>query len=130
MNRPVTRSVYLVVLDKNLPSPLAPESDEEKDKRARNRRQKPTQDKRRRETGRQEKPDSDDKPAAKKKAKARPTKVDLEGIGQRILALPLPARTTSACSVGKAGALFLAGTAAYCRPPWPRQDPGSRDGRR
>jgi len=31
-NRPVTRSLYLVVLDKTLPSPLAPESDEEKAK--------------------------------------------------------------------------------------------------
>jgi hypothetical protein len=31
MNRPVTRSVYLVVLDKTQPSPLAPESDEEKE---------------------------------------------------------------------------------------------------
>jgi tricorn protease len=30
MQRAVTRSVYLVVLSKELPSPLAPESDEEK----------------------------------------------------------------------------------------------------
>src|SRR5436190_21719727 len=29
-NHPVTRSVYVVVLNKDLPSPLAPESDEEK----------------------------------------------------------------------------------------------------
>src|SRR5262249_28178007 len=29
-NRPVTRSVYVAVLGKDLPSPLAPESDEEK----------------------------------------------------------------------------------------------------
>ena len=27
---PITRSVYVVVLDKDLPSPLAPESDDEK----------------------------------------------------------------------------------------------------
>ncbi|MGH9677551.1 MAG: protease, partial [Candidatus Acidiferrum sp.] len=31
MNRPVTRNVYIVVLSKDTPSPLAPESDEEKD---------------------------------------------------------------------------------------------------
>ena len=30
INRPVTRSVYVMVLKKDLPSPLAPESDEEK----------------------------------------------------------------------------------------------------
>ena len=34
MNRPVTRSVYAVVLRKDLPSPLVPESDEEKARRA------------------------------------------------------------------------------------------------
>ena len=32
MDRPVTRSVYVAVLRKDLPSPLAPESDEEKPK--------------------------------------------------------------------------------------------------
>ena len=30
INRPVTRSAYLIVLKKDQPSPLAPESDEEK----------------------------------------------------------------------------------------------------
>ncbi len=33
INRPVTRSAYLIVLRKDQPSPLAPESDEEKIRR-------------------------------------------------------------------------------------------------
>src|SRR4030095_12332825 len=31
LNRPVTRNAYVVVVDKDDPSPLAPESDDEKD---------------------------------------------------------------------------------------------------
>jgi tricorn protease len=92
-NRPITRSIYLAVLDKSLPSPLGPQSDEEADK-----------------------PDSDkenpaDKPkdpkAAGSKAKPAATKVDLEGIGQRILALPLPAENYVGLQAGHAGTLFL-----------------------
>ena len=40
LNRPATRSVYVVVLKKDLPSPLAPESDEEKPAAAASRRSK------------------------------------------------------------------------------------------
>jgi tricorn protease len=103
MDRPVTRSAYVVVLSKDDPSPLAPESDEEKG------------------------PDAGapghavqagaplgaapaDKPAAgkddKKKAPVK-VRIDLENIDQRILALPLPARNYTAMKSGKAGVLFL-----------------------
>ena len=34
LNHPVTRSAYVAVLRKDLPSPLAPESDEEKNYRS------------------------------------------------------------------------------------------------
>src|SRR5205085_5120090 len=86
MNRPVTRSVYLVVLDKDLPSPLSPESDDEKDKPA----------------------DKDaDKAKTEKDKKEALTKIDLENIGQRILALPLPARNYIGLHAGKAGIVLL-----------------------
>jgi tricorn protease len=105
MDRPVTRSVYVTVLRKDLPSPLAPESDEEKPKEP-------------------EKADTSAakpgaaKPAAagaskdKEKGKdsaAEPVKVgiDLDGIGQRILALPIPARDYLAMDAGKEGILFI-----------------------
>lgn len=86
IQRPVTRSVYVVVLTKDAPSPLAPESDEEKPEA--------------------KKPDeSANKDAAGKKDLA--VRIDLENIGQRILALPIPARNYSSMSAGKTGVLFL-----------------------
>src|SRR5438876_12206212 len=69
-NRPQTRSVYAVVLAKDQASPLAPESDEEK--------------------GGAEKKDEKDKP---KKEEVPPlVRIDLEGISQRIVSLPIPAK--------------------------------------
>ncbi len=96
MNRAVTRSVYLVVLDKEQPSPLAPESDEEKEQPA-----TPAKDKL---------AELKEKAAEKAKEAAKPavTKIDLENIGQRILALPLPARNYVGLDTGKAGTIFLA----------------------
>ena len=91
-NRPVTSSVYIVVLRKDLPSPLAPQSDEEG-------QAKP-------ETGRTEaaKPEGQEK---EKPKPPEPVKVDFEQIGQRILALPVPARNYSEITPGKEGVLFL-----------------------
>ena len=77
-DRPVTRSVYVVVLRKDLPSPLAPESDEEKIAAAK-------------------KEDKPDKPAT----------IDLDNIGQRILPLPMPARNYRTLAPGKEGVLFV-----------------------
>jgi tricorn protease len=94
LQHPVTRSVYVLVLKKDLPSPLAPESDEEKGKEA-------------------EKSDKDKKPETDKdKEKAKGDKpvtveVDLENISQRILTLPIPARNYNGLYAGKAGVLYL-----------------------
>jgi tricorn protease len=101
-NRPVTSSIYIVVLRKDLPSPLAPESDEEG-------QGKP-------ETGKPEAAKTDTakadavKTASQEKDKSKPpepVKVDFEKIGQRILALPVPARNYSQIIPGKEGVLFL-----------------------
>ena len=85
MNRPVTRSVYLAVLRKDLASPLAPESDEEKPEAAKKK--------------------DDDKDKAKKEP--APVRIDFDGIGQRILALPIPARNYGGLYAGKTGTLYL-----------------------
>jgi tricorn protease len=91
-NYPVTRSVYLAVLDKSLPSPLAPESDEEKQGA--------------RKMGK--KMGADGKLAMGEGMPAAPiVKIDLEDIGQRIIALPIPARNYMDVQAGKAGALFI-----------------------
>jgi tricorn protease len=93
MNRGQTSSAYLVVLNKDDPSPLLPESDDEKDKDS------------------PSKPG--DKPADKEKDKEKPkkelpkVKIDLENIDQRVLALPVPARNYIGLEVGKTGIVFL-----------------------
>ena len=84
-NRPQTRSVYTVVLAKDQGSPLAPESDEEK--------------------GDAEKKDEKDK---SKKEEPPAVRIDLEGISQRILALPIPAKNYVNMLAGKSGILFIA----------------------
>jgi len=90
--RAVTSAVYLAVLNRDAPSPLAPESDEEK------------------ETGQTEPakpaPAKADPPAAAEKKDAG-TRVDIEGIGQRIVALPLPVRNYVGLDVGKPGVLLV-----------------------
>ena len=83
IQRPVTRSVYVAVLAKDLPSPLAPESDEEKP------------------------PAADTKKPDESAKKDVVVKIDFDGIGQRILALPVPARNYLSLSAGKPGVLFL-----------------------
>ena len=91
--RSVTRSAYLAVLQKDVPSPLRPESDEEK-------------------VAPPAKPSSPEKqqPAKEEKPKESAStniRIDLEGIGQRIVALPLPPANYSGLSAGKQGEVFL-----------------------
>lgn len=82
--RTVTNTVYLVVLDKTLPSPLAPESDEENV------------------------PDAKTPDTAKKDEKKTVTvKFDAADVEQRIIPLPIPARSYTRLAPGKAGVLFI-----------------------
>lgn len=91
-DRPVTSSVYVVVLSRDLPSPLAPQSDEES---AVKEGPKETE-------GGEARPEKE-----KDQAKAvAPVKIDFEKIGQRILALPIPARNYTSLQTGKDGVLF------------------------
>jgi tricorn protease len=86
-NRSVTRAAYVVVLSKDDPSPLSPQSDEEKpDAKA-----------------------SDKEKAKDKEGKQDPpaTRVDAENIDQRVLALPVPARNYTGLLPSKAGSLLL-----------------------
>jgi tricorn protease len=93
---PVTRTVYVTVLSKDDPSPLAPESDEEKaaeEKKA---------DAAKSDAG---KPEA---PKAAKPGDPTPVKIDLENIQQRTIPLPLPARNYVGLQAGKSGILFVA----------------------
>ena len=112
IDRPVTRSVYLVVLSKDEPSPLSPESDEEKAEEAKKTdAAKPEGTAGAADADKAKAADADKAKAAegnKEKAKEPPAvKIDLEGIGQRILALPIPARNYEGLAAGKEGEILL-----------------------
>ena len=85
MNRPVSSSVYITVLRKDLPSPLAPESDEEQGA----------------------KPESARGEGFGKATPPAIVRVDFEKIDQRILALPIPAQHYLQLQPGKEGTVFI-----------------------
>ncbi|MEW5901449.1 MAG: PDZ domain-containing protein [Acidobacteriota bacterium] len=97
MQRPVTRSAYVATLRKDLPSPLAAESDEEKGKE---------QEKKEKD----EEKKSAEKKEDKDKEKEKPVEkinIDFDNISQRILALPIPAKNYVALEAGKEGMIYL-----------------------
>ncbi|HTA51838.1 MAG TPA: PDZ domain-containing protein [Candidatus Acidoferrum sp.] len=113
---PVTSSVYLVVLRKDLPSPLLPESDDEKSPDAAaassdangktpDRSAGKAADKPAAEPDDQSASKSDEK-AAKPKEPPKVT-IDFENILQRVLALPVPAANYFSLWAGKEGELFV-----------------------
>lgn len=127
-----TSSVYAMVLRKDLPSPIAPESDEEgaaepgadKDKpgpmAAGNPAEMPAAAQRAAQSGDEPKADSKDakqdakaegngRPGAKKEEKVN-VKIDFDNIDQRIIALPMPARAYHSLSAGAPGTIFVAET--------------------
>src|SRR5262249_13651538 len=117
-DHPTTRSVYVVVLRKDLPSPLAPESDEEKGKESEKKeadadksgdRKEGEEKKDNPDAGKDAKASEEEKPETGKgeKGKPAPTRIDLEKLDQRILALPIPARNYVGLAAGKEGILFL-----------------------
>ena len=112
-SRPVTRSIYLVVLAKDEPSPFMPESDEEKGTEEKKPEEKAAEKKdeaKKTEAGTGSAAPAAAKPAAAKPeaAKAVAVKIDFENILQRILSIPLPARNYIGLDAGKAG-VILAG---------------------
>jgi len=83
LERPQRWGVYFAVLAKDVPSPLLPESDDEKAK-----------DTKKEETN-------------NKGADSVDLKIDFEGITHRILSLPLPLRNYTGLDRGPAGVLFI-----------------------
>jgi tricorn protease len=131
---PVTSSAYVIVLRKDLNSPLAFQSDEEKiktDKSAANDAKpaapatddcKPEEEAKAAEaapadksakaddkgkSAAHKKDEKKDDKSAKNSEKAADVKIDFDNISQRILALPVPARNYDAMISGKAHTLYL-----------------------
>jgi tricorn protease len=110
-NRPVTRSIYLAVLDKTNASPLAPESDEEKSDAEKSKDSPKEAEKTSEKSGATNSAGTnvtakaEDAKAAETNA-VPPVKIDFENIGQRILALPMPAKNYKGLYAGKSNSFF------------------------
>jgi tricorn protease len=112
---PVLRNVYAVVLKKGEKSPVEPESDEEKiadkDKKDDEQKDADKKDSDKKDDNKQadKKKDGDKDKDKDKEKKEEPAKtvIDLDGIEQRIVALPIKAANYVGLDVGKAGTLFL-----------------------
>ncbi len=105
-NRTISSSVYVAVLSKDEKSPIPPEPGDES-VNSDDKKTAPSG-----AAGSQETKDaatkSDDKDAGKKSNSTLPeTRIDLDGIQQRILALPIPARNYVLLQPGKTGVILL-----------------------
>ena len=104
-DHPVTRSLYAIVLRNDLPSPLAPESDEEKskgDSAAKSAAKAAAGDVKGAEAAKPNK-NADGKPTAPERVR-----IDFDGIDQRTLAVPAAPRDYVALVAGKTGVVYLA----------------------
>jgi len=104
-DRPVDRNLYVVVLNKDESSPFFPESDEEEEKSEEKKEEKKATEKK-----------GADGKAAQEKSKngeAVTVKIDLADIDQRILALPLPARSYRSLQAGENNRLFYLEATAH-----------------
>ena len=102
LQHPILRNIYAAVLKKSDPSPVEPQSDEEK---IADEKKDAGGDK----TKEADQSEAGEKGKAGEKKKEEPVKVviDLDGIGQRIVSLPIKAARYEALDSGKAGTLFL-----------------------
>ena len=105
---PLTRSVYAVVLKKGDASPVEPQSDEEKVAKADEKGKDADKDKdkdKAKDSGKDKGKEGDkDKD---KKDEAPVVAIDFDGIGQRIVALPIRNANYVQLDAGKTGVLFL-----------------------
>ena len=115
LDRATDSSAYVIVLAKEGLSPVPPESDEENAKKTDEDTDKKADDTKK-DASKSTTDKSQDKDVAKgdekkdaaKKEEVKPTVIDLAEIGNRILALPIPARNYIDLQVGKTGVVFLA----------------------
>ncbi len=111
----VSRAVYVAVLSKDEKSPLAPESDEEKSKeekkadadKAKDSSKEPARDKNKDKNAGDAAKDAEKDKEKDKKEVPVVVKIDMDGLSQRILSLPIPPKNYVNLLTGKTGVLFL-----------------------
>ena len=109
---PVLRNIYAAVLKKGDPSPVEPQSDEEKaadEKKDAADKGKDADKSKEGDKGKggDKAKEGDKGKDGEKKEEAVKVTIDLDGIGQRIVALPIKAANYVGLDAGKAGTLFL-----------------------
>jgi tricorn protease len=97
----MSKAIYLVTLQEDIPSPLAKESDEEGVKEAE-----------------QEKNGNGNKEEKEKQEKKKPLSIDFDGINQRIIALPVSSGNYFDLQVGEEGQVYYLGAPATARGPY------------
>jgi tricorn protease len=98
-----TSALYLAVLKKDLPNPLAKESDEEKAAPAKDEKAAGAKDAK--DAGKAAaKPD--DKKEGAAKAPAEPVRIDFDGLDRRIVAVPVPAGLYGGLQIGETGKIY------------------------
>ena len=98
--RPVTSAIYTAVLRKDLPSPLAPQSDDE------NADKKNEDSKDKNKVASKNSKDKTDEAESKDKAPPKVT-IDFDNISQRIIAVPLPEKNYYAVTPGTEGVIYV-----------------------
>src|SRR6266513_2878933 len=113
---PVLRSVYAAVHKKGDPSPVEPQSDEEKaaeekkDSADKGKEADKNKEGEKSKEGDKTKEGEKGKEGERKKEEPVKVTIDLQGIGQRIVALPIKPANYVSLDTGKAGILFLSET--------------------
>ncbi len=102
----VTRSVYVVVLSKDEPSPIAPQSDEEGQPAPPSPASAPVDERSPRDAT-QDKAGAQRRTATSAAPQAPKVRIDFRNIDQRILALPIPAENYLGIETGRTGELFM-----------------------
>ncbi|MFC5864342.1 PDZ domain-containing protein [Acidicapsa dinghuensis] len=139
LDRAQTSAAYVVVLSKDEASPIPPESDDEKVKEEKQDDKSPkpptpptppktsADDKNAKKDKTEAKADDKDgKKEDKTEDKKVEVKIDLDGIGNRILSLPVPSRNYEGVVAGKAGVIYLLEGSPFGRSSEEGGEPGIR----
>lgn len=114
----VTRFIYGLALAADTPSPIAPQSEDEKTPGERKKEADKEKDKKEsgdkdvankpaEDEGREKKADSDKTEKSQPPEAPKPVKVDLDHLEDRAVALPIPAAPYTSLTAGKEGVLYL-----------------------
>ena len=98
----MTRAIYVATLSKNIPSPLAKESDEEE--------------------GIEKKEESEKKDAKKEEEKTKkPFRIEFDGLNYRIISLPISAGNFFSLQTGDEGNIYYLEATPTARGPWAKE---------